>query len=232
MRFERDAFELSELADRWGIAGADIRYLVASNRMQLSVRIVARPVVLHAKEWTEEGEEFWVPIDETVFSGLGDLTLRDAYRLVRDGEGHASHLFLPEDQMLRLRDEGGICFSHVDLLVRRNCAESLEREVRGAPANPPESFDFRLFVYDGREFAFTMPQARALEYMLMQTQAGAPEQHYTDILNAVGSASQRLSSLFSRKPDWSRLLRKTEGRRGWYHLDPEFVVWLLTRHRA
>lgn len=232
MRFERDTFELSELADRWGVAGADIRYLVASNRMRLSVRIVAQPVVLHAKEWTEEGESFWVPIDETMFSGLGDLTLRDAYRLVRDGEGYVSHLFLPEDQMLLLRGEDGICFSHVDLLVRRDCAESLEREVLGAPAIAPDSFDFRLFVYDDLEFAFTMPQARALEYMLMQTQAGAPEQHYTDILNAVGSASQRLSSLFSRKPDWSRLLRKTEGRRGWYHLAPEFVIWLLTRHRA
>ena len=38
MRLERDAFELSELVDRWGIAGADIRYLVASNRLRLSVR--------------------------------------------------------------------------------------------------------------------------------------------------------------------------------------------------
>jgi hypothetical protein len=150
---------------------------------------------------------------------------------VRDGEGHVTQLFLPQDQMLRLCCDGGICFSHVDLLVRRDCAEGLEREVFGASIASREAFDFRLFVYDGREFAFTMPQARALEFMLMQTQAGAPDQHYSDILNAVGSASQRLSSLFSRKPDWSRLLRKTEGRRGWYHLDPEFVIWLLTRHR-
>ena len=231
MRFERDAFELGELADRWGIAGADIRYLVASNRMQLSVRVVAQPAVVHATEWTTEDEPFWVPIEERVFSGLGDLALRDAFRLVRDGEGRVTQLFLPRDQMLRLRCDGGMCFSHVDLLVRRDCAEGLEREVFGAPIASGEAFDFRLFVYDGREFAFTMPQARALEFMLMQTQAGAPDQHYSDILNAVGSASQRLSSLFSRKPDWSRLLRKTEGRRGWYQLESEFVIWLLTRHR-
>jgi hypothetical protein len=151
---------------------------------------------------------------------------------VRDGEGHVTQLFLPDEQMLRLRGDGGMCFSQVDLLVRRACAEDLEREVLGVPVNAREALDFRLFVYDGREFAFTMPQARALEYMLLQTQAGAPDQHYSDILNAVGSASQRLSSLFSRRPDWSRLLRKTEGRRGWYHLDPEFVIWLLTRHRV
>lgn len=230
MRLERDAFELTELADRWGIAGADIRYLVASNRMRLSVRVVSQPAVLHAREWTAEDEPIFVPVEEKVFSGLGDLALRDAFRLVRDGEGHVTHLFLPEEQMLTLREDQGICFSHVDLLVRRDCAKKIEREVLGVPAAPPEAFDFRLFVYDGQEFAFTMPQAKALEFMMMQTQAGAPDQHYGEILNAVGSASQRLSSLFSRKPWWSRLLRKTEGRRGWYHLDPDFVIWLLTRH--
>lgn len=231
MRLERDAFELSELADRWGIAGADIRYLVASNRMRLSVRLVAQPAIVYGTERTAENEPFWIPIEEKVFSGLGELTLRDAFRLVRDGKAHVRDLFLPEDQMLTLRRDEGICFSHVDLLVRRDCAEALEREVVGAPLKSTEAFDFRLFVYKEREFAFTMPQARALEFMLTQTQAGAPDQHYSDILNAVGSASPRLSSLFSRKPYWSQLLRKTAGRRGWYHLDPDFVVWLLTRHR-
>jgi hypothetical protein len=96
----------------------------------------------------------------------------------------------------------------------------------GVPAPEADAFDFRLFVYDDTEFAFTLPQARALEFMLEQTRAGAPDQHYTDILNAVGSASQRLSSLFSRKPHWQQLIRKTPGRRGWYHLEPAFVIWL------
>ena len=44
-----------------------------------------------------------MPVEETVFSGLGDLALRDAFRLVRDGEGHVRQLFLPEEQMLTLR---------------------------------------------------------------------------------------------------------------------------------
>ena len=229
MRVERDAFELSELAERWNIAGADIRYLVASDRMPLSVRIVAQPAILHAEERTAESAPFWVPVEEKMFSGLGDLALRDAFRLVRDGEGQVRTLFLPDDRMLTLRGGEGICFSHVDLLVRREHAEALECALLGVPLERQDTFDFRLFVYDDQEFAFTLPQARALEFMLAQTRDGAPDQHYGNILNAVGSSSQRLSSLFSRKPYWSRLLRKTEGRRGWYHLDPDFVVWLLTR---
>ena len=87
MRVERDAFELSELAERWGVAGPDIRYLVANERMRLSVRIVAQPALVSEAELTAEGEPFWVPVEEKVFSGLGDLPLRDAFKLVRDGEG-------------------------------------------------------------------------------------------------------------------------------------------------
>ena len=227
MRLERDSFELSELAERWGVSGADIRYLVANDRMRLSVRILAQPALVSEQELTAEGEPFWIPVEEKVFTGLGDLALRDAFRLVRDGEGRVRTVFLPGETMVTLRDGDGVSVSHVDLLVRRRHAEALERELIGAPAERKEAFDFRLFVYDEQEFAFTLPQARALEFMLEQTRAGAPDQHYVDILRAVGSASQRLGSLFSRKPFWTRLLRQTPGRRGWYHLDPGFTVWLI-----
>ena len=227
MRLERDSFELSELAERWGMSGADIRFLVANRRMQLSVRVVAQPALVSEQEITQDGELFWVPVEEKVFTGLADLALRDAFRLVRNGEGQVSFLYLPGDRMVTLREGDGIRFSHVDLLVRREHAESLEGELIGAPVEQREAFDFRLFVFDGEEFAFTLPQARALEYMVQQTRAGAPDQHYVEILGSVGSSSQRLSSLFSRKPYWTRLLRKTAGRRGWYHLDPKFVVWLI-----
>lgn len=229
MRLERDAFELSELAERWGLSAADTRYLVAEDRMRLSVRLVAQPVLISESELTAEGEPFWVPVEERVYSGLADLALRDAFRLVRDGAACVSHLYLPGERMVTLRSGDGIEFTQIDLLVRREHAEVLQCALIGTPLQRAEAFDFRLFVFDGEEFAFTVPQARALTFVLEQTRAGAPDQHYLDILKAVGSSSQRLSSLFSRKPLWTRLLRKTGGRRGWYHLDPDFVVWLVTQ---
>ena len=229
MRLERDSFELSELAERWGMSGADIRYLVANDRMRLSVRILAQPALVSCQELTAEGEPFWVPVEEKVFTGLADLALRDAFRLVRDGEGPVSDLFLTDGRMVSLRGDEGIGVSQVDLLVRREHAEILEHELFETPARRSEAIDLRLFVFDELEFAFTLPQARALEFMLAQTRAGAPDQHHVEILKAVGSASQRLNSLFSRKPYWTRLIRKTVGRRGWYHLDPEFVIWLIAK---
>jgi hypothetical protein len=228
MRIRRDAYELSELAERWHLSAADIRSLVGRGVLKLSVRIVAQPVLLSFEERTEENEPFWVPAEETVFSGLGDLALRDAFQIVRRGEARITHVLLPDPALVALRSGDGIRLSYGDLLVRFDHADQLQREVIGLPEREAEAFDFRLFVYGDVEFAFTTPQARALEFMLKQTQAGAPDQHYTEILNAVGSSCQRLSSLFSRKPYWARLLKKTPGQRGWYHLDPEFVVWRLT----
>jgi hypothetical protein len=229
MRLERDAFELSELAERWGITAADVRYLVAEGRMRLSVRIVAQPVLISEEELTAEGEPFWIPAEESMFTGLADLALRDAFRLVRDGAARVTHLHLPGHRMVTLRGGDGIEFTQIDLLVRSAHAEALQGEVIGAPLERGEAFDFRLFVFDGEEFAFTIPQARALAFMLEQTRAGAPDQHHLQILKAAQSSSTKLGNLFSRKPLWTRLLRKTAGRRGWYHLDPDFVIWLVTQ---
>lgn len=227
MWLERDAFELSELAEQWEMTGADIRCLVANDRMHLSVRILAQPVILSEQQLSAVGEPFWVPVEETVFTGLADLALPDAFRLVRDGECEVSCMFLPDGRMVSLLQAGGGRNTHGDLLLRRDHAERLEHELFGSASLTKDAFDFRMFVYDGQEFAFTLPQARALEFMLAQTRAGAPDQHHLDILNAVGSASQRLSSLFSRKPYWTQLLRKTPGQRGWYALDPDFAIWLI-----
>ena len=227
MRLARDSFELSELAERWGISDADIRFLVANDKMRLSVRILAQPARVYEQELTAEGEPCWVPVEEKVFTGLADLALPDAFRLVRDGEAQVADVFLSNDRCVTLRNGDGLLLRKDDLLVRRERAEALDREVFGVSEERADAFDFRMFVYAETEFAFTLPQARALEFMLAQTRAGAPDQHYLEILKAVGSASQRLSSLFSRKPLWRRLLRKAHGRRGWYHLDPRFVIWLI-----
>lgn len=225
MRIARDAYELAELADRWKLSAADIRSLVGRGILTLSVRIVAQPALLSMQDETMEGEVFWVPTEETVFSGLGDLLLQDAFKLVRTGEARVTDLLLSNETLVTLRRGDGIALSNVDLLVRSDHAAQLQRDVIGVPAREIDAFDFRMFVYDGREFAFTLPQARALEFMLEQTLAGAPDQYHGKILDAVGSSCRNLSSLFSRKPHWKRLLKQTPGRRGWYYLDPDFVVW-------
>ena len=227
MRIERDCFELGEVADEWGISDAEIRYLVANGTLNLSVRLVAQRARLSSMEETQEGEPMWVPFEERVFNGLADLSLRDAFLLVRDGQAVVRDVFLPDSIRISLRGGDGLLLSHADTLVRRDHFELIMRNLLSKSDSSAKGvFDFRQFVYDGDEFAFTFQQARALEFTLNAARAGAPDQHYIEILKAAGSASQRISSLFSRKPSWTRLLLRTSGRRGWYYLNPAFVVWL------
>ena len=227
MRIERDCFELAEVVEEWGITDAEIRYLVANGTLKLSVRLVAQRARLSSLEETQEGEPFWVPFEERLFNGLADLSLRDAFLLVRDGQAVVRDAFLPDCIRISLRGGEGLLLSHADTLVRREHFELVERSfLKQSDSGAKDVFDFRQFVYDGEEFAFTFQQARALEFTLNTARAGAPDQHYLEILKAAGSASQRIGSLFSRKPSWTRLLLKTSGRRGWYYLNPAFVVWL------
>lgn len=227
MRIERDCFELAEIAESWGLTDADIRYLVGNGTLTLSVRLVAQPVLLSVPEEIAPGRCEWLPDEERVFHGVADLFLRDGFRLVRDGQRTITDALLADGRRLTLRYEGGLRLERKDALVRRAHWETIRADVLGEGCDDvEEAFDFRQFVYDEFDYAFTLPQARALAFMFERTRAGAPDQHHLKILEAAGASSTKLGNLFSRKPWWTRLLRKTPGRRGWYYLDPAFAIWL------
>lgn len=230
MRIERDCLELAEISEAWGLSDADIRYLVGSGRLTLSLRLVAQPVTLSVFEEIAEDHRVWIPCEQRVFHGVADLFLRDGFRLVRDGQRAVTDALLTDGRLLTLRLEAGLRLERRDALVRRAHWEAIRPEVLGegsaGGAGAEEAFDFRQFVFDGFDYAFTLPQARALAFMFERTRAGAPDQHHLKILEAARTSSTKLANLFSRKPWWTRLVRKTPGRRGWYYLDPAFVVWL------
>ena len=226
MRIERDCYELAEFAEHWGLSDAVIRYLVAKALLTLSVHLIGQSVEVACPEQMPDGERVWVPCDERQVHGVADLPVRDALLLLRDGQTTTRTFFLPDDSRLTVRGSEGLHLVRQDALVRREAWTSVEQWVLQRGTAGTGAFDFRQFVYNDTEFAFTHQQALALRFMVERTQAGAPDQHYLEILKAAGSESQRISSLFSRKPHWCHLLLPTPGRRGWYYLDPAFVVWL------
>lgn len=226
MRIDRDCFELAEVAEQWGLSDADIRYLVANALLTLSVHLIGQPAEIARVEEMADGERVWVPCDERLVHCVADLSLREGFLLLRDGHATVRQFFGPDDTRLTVRGGEGLHLVRQDALVRRDVWTDVEENILRCGASGADRFDFRQFVYDGMAFAFTYQQALALRFMAERTQAGAPDQHYLEILKAAGSESQRIGSLFSRKPYWSRLLRQTPGRRGWYYLDPAFVVWL------
>jgi len=80
---------------------------------------------------------------------------------------------------------------------------------------------FELF---GEHYLFTDMQARALNYLFICAVTGDPEQRGAQILVAAGSASLKLSYLFSSRKGWRDIVHSVSGRRGYYMLEPALVV--------
>ena len=101
----------------------------------------------------------------------------------------------------------GICFCMSICWCAATMRRGARREVLGLPQHRQARVDFRLFVYDETGVRVHDAAGAGARVHDDANAGGAPDQHYSDILNAVGSsASQRLSSLFSRKPYWTQLL--------------------------
>lgn len=230
MLIERDCFELAEVAEALDLTPPVIRECVGSGRLRLSVRLVAQLVSLSYWEVDEDGRPFSVPLGDEFVTRVADLSVSDAYALVRSGERQVYSVEFEDQMIAQLRRGEGLPLTTVDALVRR---EYLERfavgtatQTGGKGASFGNPFDFRRFEYKGELYKFTYMQAQALRYMYECCKAGAPDQHFNDILRGAGSESPKLGSLFRRRPDWVKLVQAVPDHRGYYSLDPQFASWL------
>lgn len=230
MLIERDCFELAEVAEDLDLTPPVIRECVGSGRLRLSVRLVAQWVSLSYWEFAEDGTPFSVPLGDEFVTRVADLSISDAYALVRSGERRVHDVEFEDQTIAELRRGEGLLLTTVDALVRREHLDRFTAEL-AVPASEkrasaPKVFDFRRFEYGGTIYKFTHMQARALRYLHDSREAGVPDQHFTDILRGAGSASPKLGSLFRRRPGWATLVRQVPGHRGYYTLDPKFASWL------
>ena len=230
MLIERDCFELAEVAEALDLTPPVIRECVGSGRLRLSVRLVAQWVSLSYWEVADDGTPFSVPLGDEFVTRVADLSISDAYALVRSGERQVYSVEFEDQTIAQLQRGEGLLLTTVDALVRR---EQLERFATGiskaAGVQEMRSgtpFDFRRFAYNGEVYKFTYMQAQALRYMHECCKAGVPDQHFNEILRSAGSTSQKLGSLFRRRPDWVKIVQSVPGHRGYYSLDPQFASWL------
>lgn len=230
MLIERDCFELAEVAEDLDLTPPVIRECVGSGRLRLSVRLVAQWVSLSYWEVAEDGTPFSVPLGDEFVTCVADLSISDAYALVRCGERQVYHVEFEDQTIAELRRGEGLLLTTVDALVRRGHLDQFRAGLASAAPEQkvpaPKAFCFRRFEYDGAIYKFTHMQARALRYLYDCHQAGAPDQHFNDILRGAGSASPKLGSLFRRNPNWVVLVRTVPGHRGHYILDPDFAAWV------
>jgi hypothetical protein len=228
-RIIKKYFTLDEMMAAWKLPEPDLRYAVENGLLTLSARIVGMRMNVGGYEVTPEGERFAIPYGCRQMDGLVDLCRRDTYALFRDGVVSPRRFCLPGNEYAELmRDEDGVRLKRRDLLVRRDERLEFENSVLDTSDLCQEKLiDFGYFKYDGAYWDFTEMQSRALKFLFDSARTGVPDQRYTDILHAASSASSKLGHLFSSRPYWTQIVKKSFGHRGWYLMEPKLVAALL-----
>ncbi|WP_223425466.1 hypothetical protein [Tateyamaria pelophila] len=213
----REYFTLNEVLEEWGISESELGYVVEMGQLTLSVRIYGSFMVADRKDRS--------PQCKPDFEGVVDLERRDAMRVLRKQACQVASFALNGGTVMT--PEGGtVWVAYRDALLVRACErEQFEETALAVGAPHINDYDrFLAFELDGKHYLFTDMQARALNYLFICAVTGDPEQRGVQILAAAGSASVKLSYLFSSRKGWRDVVHPVSGRRGYYMLEPALVV--------
>jgi hypothetical protein len=154
-----------------------------------------------------------------------DLERRDAMRVLRK-QACPVISFAQKGSVVMTSEGGADWVVYRDaLLVRAEEREHFEATIMAAGSPHSNDYDrFLSFCLDEKHYLFTDMQARALNYLFICAVTGDPEQRGTQILAAAGSASLKLSYMFSSRKGWRDIVHPVSGRRGYYMLEPALVV--------
>lgn len=217
MLIPREYFTLQEVLVDWGISGSELGYVVETGQLALSVRVYGSFVVADRKDRPGRPN-----LD---FEGVVDLERRDAMRVLRKQACSVSSFVQDGGKVATFEGNRDWVVYRDALLVRAAEREHFEAIIMVADAPHANDYDrFLSFDLNGRHYLFTDMQARALNYLFICAITGDPEQRGAQILTAAGSASLKLSYLFSSRKGWRDIIHPVSGRRGYYMLEPSLVV--------
>lgn len=217
MLIPREYFTLQEVLVDWGISGSELGYVVETGQLALSVRVYGSFVVADRKDRPGRPN-----LD---FEGVVDLERRDAMRVLRKQACSVPSFVQDGGKVATFEGNRDWVVYRDALLVRAAEREHFEAIIMAADAPHANDYDrFLSFDLNGQHYLFTDMQARALNYLFICAITGDPEQRGAQILTAAGSASLKLSYLFSSRKGWRDIIHPVSGRRGYYMLEPSLVV--------
>ena len=217
MLISREYFTLKEVLTDWGISESELGYVVEMGQLTLSVRV-------YGSFTAADGRNISGRVIPN-FEGVVDLDRRDAMRVLRK-QACSVTAFVQKGGMISKSGGGQDWVVYRDtLLVRADERAHFEATSMSAGAPHANDYDrFLSFELFGEHYLFTDMQARALNYLFICAVTGDPEQRGVQILGAAGSASLKLSYLFSSRKGWRDIVHPVLGRRGYYMLEPALVV--------
>lgn len=217
MLIPREYFTLQEVLADWGISESELGYVVETGQLTLSVRIYGPFIVADRKDRPGRCN--------SDFEGVVDLERREAMRVLRKQACPVTSFVLKGGTVTTSTGGADWVVYRDALLVRAEEREQFEMTAMAAGAPHANDYDrFLAFSHDEKHYLFTDMQARALNYLFICAVTGDPEQRGVQILEAAGSASLKLSYLFSSRKGWRDIVHPVSGRRGYYMLEPSLVV--------
>lgn len=223
-RIEKAYFTLEEVAERWQLPNRDLVYLAENGLLRLSVRLFQIWLEFGTIEGFEPGRWERIPYDHHCFTGLQDLLNRDAFRVFREGCAEVFYFHAPDHEYVHIREPSAALIVHpADLVIRREERDRVEAKhglVRAGGESKPTFQQFNDYheVYcGGHAYRFGAIQAAIVKRLHVAAKDGRPWCLGKLLLNAVGSASMRMSDVFKSQPHWRRLI--LSDRRGNYRLN-------------
>lgn len=214
----REYFTLAETLRDWEISEAELLYVVETGQLTLSVRI-------HGDFSKSDGRRGMIQHDPD-FEAVVDLRRRDALKVLRRDKCAIGEFISADGGLVSTADgaHDWTVFRNT-LVVRASERNSFQQVINQARMSHINDYErFLSFSFGKKAYCFTDMQARALNFLFIRAIAGEPDQRGVDILDAAGSASSKLSYLFSSRPGWRDLVLSIPGRRGYYLLEPRLVV--------
>ena len=211
---DKEYFTLEEVLEETALPLRDLIYLAENGHVALSVLVYD----LYLGRAFEETEQPVEPL-----TGLVDLTMRDAHRVLKHGSVAPDLVVVPPDEPTEIMTgTSPLRVATGDLQVRKSERQKLlalsKRQLARARAAPfVHSADYRLVQLDGETFNLGEFQARIVQKLHQARLAGSPWQNGKLLLSAAGSQSTRIHDLFkSQGSRWVRLL--VSNGRGLYRL--------------
>ena len=214
----REYYTLNESMGDWGITESELQYIVETGQLVLSARIYGAFVKRTGKRGAFQ--------HNPDFEEVVDLRRRDAMKVLRKNTCPVQAFISADGGAVSTPEGGKDWIVHRDaLLVRAFERDRFQEVVINAGAPHTNDYErFLSFVIDGKSYFFTDMQARALNFLYISAVTGEPDQRGSDILDAAGSVSTKLSYLFSSRPGWRELVLSIPKRRGYYFMEPRLVV--------
>jgi hypothetical protein len=225
---EKLYFPLRQVAERWRVPMDDLVYAAETGELRTSIR-VDRVCIEQGILEVDGDQQFRCPYDRSWYTGLLDLTARDAFLVFRDGyaEVRDFRTDVCNEYLCVIHPSMTIPVTPAHLVMRREERDRIEarhREARGTVAKPAcfqHSQDYRNVCLGGVELVLGAVQANVIRILHQAALDGRPWCAGKAVLAAAGATSQRMTDVFKSQPHWRQLIRSDGRGRYMLRLEPE-----------